>query len=285
MDNTLFTEERQRTKKQYEQYFFYLDSREHRAFLRTIATHITGEKILDLGCGTAGLFEELLITRKKSEQLTLIGIEQSEVIAQKARDKSIPHTTIINAPVCSFDFPQESFDSIIMVSILHELVSSHKLPIIAQLFACLWQALKPGGKLIIHDGFRNDTIVANLQIHNYDKRILLDSFREARPDAYFYPYGAGFVSSLTHIFDFVHKCYYLENWEHEVKEYYYPMSLEAYSLMFGALGCTTLTVKMYPETEHVHEIKKDFSITSLLGAPLELADCNCLLVAQKNGKT
>jgi ubiquinone/menaquinone biosynthesis C-methylase UbiE len=251
-----------------------LDGKGHRRFLNEIIIkHIKGQRVLDLGCGTATLFEELISNNRNFS--SLVGVEYSKEIADRARSKNIRNTEIVNSDITQFSFKDGVFDTVVMTSIIHEIVSFYSLEILGTLLRKAYQSLSLGGKMIIYDGFRNDDIVVKLEIKSKSKTELLREYISMRPEVIFHKAG-------TSILDFVHKCYYLDNWEHELKEQYYPLSLESYFLALYSAGFSTIKTHYFPEKENLLQIRKDFSITSFSGTSLGTTHCNCLFIAEKN---
>lgn len=100
------------------------------------------ESALEIGCG-AGAFTRLLATRARR----VVGIDLSPQMIrratqhQSAADSQIEYLT---ADVMSFTLPAESFDCIVSIATLHHLPLDEAL-------LKMKAALKPGGRLIIHD--------------------------------------------------------------------------------------------------------------------------------------
>lgn len=72
------------------------------------------QKILDLGCGTGNLFQELC----RYQNGTFVGLDISEKMLQKAKEKRIPADWIC-ASAENIPFQNDSFDSIVGIYALH----------------------------------------------------------------------------------------------------------------------------------------------------------------------
>src|SRR3990167_2438316 len=262
-------------------YLKYLEGKDHRTFIRlVILPKVTGSHVLDIGCATGVLFEELLRLRTENTyQLT--GIEKISKLARIAQQKELPKTTIVEKNVTTYPYPKTQYDSIIMTSVAHEIISNYSVAIFSTLIKKLYLALKPHGRLILFDGFKNDDLIAVLTIKNPYKQALFEQFMKIRSQYHFFRKGTSITTSVTAAFDFLHKCYYAENWQRELKEVYYPLSHESYATALYAAGFKHIQCKTFPETENIEKIRQEFSLTDLAGNNLLSTHCNCLLVAQK----
>ena len=100
------------------------------------------ESALEIGCG-AGAFTRLLATRARR----VVGIDLSpQMIRLAARQQSAAHSQIeyLTGDFMRLTLPAESFDCIVSIATLHHLPLSEAL-------RKMKAALKPGGRLIIHD--------------------------------------------------------------------------------------------------------------------------------------
>jgi trans-aconitate 2-methyltransferase len=99
----------------------------------------TGEKILDLGCGTGQLTDIIAATGAE-----VVGIDRSPAMIAKAKE-NYPDIQFLVADGANFSFP-EPFDAIFSNAALHWI----KPPEAA--IACIWQALKADGRFIAEFG-------------------------------------------------------------------------------------------------------------------------------------
>ncbi len=259
----------------------YLESEEHRDYLRDrIVSNLQDGSVLDLGSASGTLFEEI---RQSSISATdLVGVELSEQLFQVAVDKRIPNATFVNEDLMQFNFPYETFDNVVMCSTLHEIISFCGIGSMGVLFNRIYSTLKPGGRLVISDGFKNDSTLGYLTINNPIKNILFRDFCKLRPDHEFFRTGNNrYISNLTSIFEFIHKSYYLENWEHEVRENYYPISIDSYLLSLHSSGFQNIDITKYPEVDNLRDIYADYQIWGSNNRDLREQTCNLLLTATK----
>ena len=99
----------------------------------------TGERILDLGCGTGHLTYQIA-----QEGAEVMGIDISPAMVEAAR-VNYPGLTFEVADGADFHFEQ-SFDAVFSNAAIHWI----KEPVRA--IACIWRALKPGGRLVAELG-------------------------------------------------------------------------------------------------------------------------------------
>lgn len=78
---------------------------------------IPGDKILDLGCGNGRFFESL-----KDRDIDYIGVDFSEKLIEIAR-KKYPGTKFQTADALDLSFPNNYFDKIYSVAVLHHIPS------------------------------------------------------------------------------------------------------------------------------------------------------------------
>jgi trans-aconitate methyltransferase len=92
-----------------------------------------GDRILDLGCGTGHLSAQIA-----ASGAAVVGIDHSpDMIAQA--QATYPDLTFIEADAANFTFEQP-FDAVFSNAALHWI------PTPERVIACVWQALKPGGR-------------------------------------------------------------------------------------------------------------------------------------------
>ncbi len=111
------------------------DNREHWLRLLDISP---GARLLDAGGGTGRVSEML-----GCPSCTIIVADASRGMLREAAGK--PGLIPVQAEAETLPFPPASFDRILMVDALHHVADQ------ARTVAQLWQALKPGGRLLIEE--------------------------------------------------------------------------------------------------------------------------------------
>ncbi|MSP12055.1 MAG: methyltransferase domain-containing protein [Chloroflexi bacterium] len=98
-----------------------------------------GERILDLGCGTGHLTQQ--IAQSGAE---VVGLDAAPGMIEQAR-KNYPDLQFVLGDGADFQFPQ-SFDAVFSNAALHWIKKS------AQVVACVAAALEPGGRFVAEFG-------------------------------------------------------------------------------------------------------------------------------------
>jgi trans-aconitate methyltransferase len=103
----------------------------------------SGEKILDLGCGTGELTARLAASGAK-----VTGLDSSAGMIESAR-RNFPEAEFIVADAAAFTLP-EQFDAVFSNAALHWMQAS------GQVAARMYQHLKPGGRLVLEMGAKGN---------------------------------------------------------------------------------------------------------------------------------
>lgn len=115
----------------------------------------SGERILDLGCGTGHLTTQIAASGAE-----VIGLDRAPTMIAQAR-KNYPHLSFVIADGASFSFA-EPFDAVFSNAALHWMRPP------TQVVACIRRALKSGGRLVAEFGGKG-----NIQtIRNGVQRVL-----------------------------------------------------------------------------------------------------------------
>lgn len=110
-----------------------------------------GMKVLDVGCGTGSLLKELSQSRR---ELNLYGIDLSPEMINGARVKlkDVEHVELYERSAADLLFQSNYFDYVVCMNSLHH----HPNP--KQSLAEMTRVLKPGGVMILMDGFVDSTV-------------------------------------------------------------------------------------------------------------------------------
>lgn len=124
------------------------------------------EKILDIGCGTGPLEKRLL---EKAPQLTIVGIDISADMLERAQKKlaPFPNISLKEGDFLKMDLPDNHFDIVFSLSNFHYF--RNPLPLLKK----IGQSLKPGGLFILID-WNRDSFQGKL--YNYYMRSLDSAF-------------------------------------------------------------------------------------------------------------
>jgi len=101
---------------------------------------IPGERVLDLGCGNGRYFEFL-----KKGNIDYFGVDSSEKLIEIAKKRN-PKARFQTADALSLPFPENYFDKVYSVAVLHQIPSNE---FRLQFLKEVKRILKPGGLLIL----------------------------------------------------------------------------------------------------------------------------------------
>jgi len=93
--------------------------------------------VLEVGCGTGNYLEKL-----KDKVSFLIGLDGSQKMLVRAKSKS-PHIKLIRANAEYLPFPDQSFDAIYCIQVLHHISDRHKFT------SEIFRTLKQGGRFVL----------------------------------------------------------------------------------------------------------------------------------------
>ena len=122
----------------------------HNFLLRQIS--FPCNNILDIGCGT-GEFTRLLA--KQAENVVAIDLSPNTIKIARQRSREYTNINFQVADIMQWEFPKEHFDAIVSIATLHHLP-------VEQLLPKLQAALVPGGKLVILDLLKYESIQDSL---------------------------------------------------------------------------------------------------------------------------
>jgi cyclopropane fatty-acyl-phospholipid synthase-like methyltransferase len=117
-------------------------SRNRRRFADTYVRAVSGDRVLDLGCGPADILAYL-------PDVEYIGIDTNSAYVENAKVRWGDRGTFISAPVAEGARQQQSsFDIVLAIGVLHHLTDDEA----TELFRVACDALRPDGRLVTLDG-------------------------------------------------------------------------------------------------------------------------------------
>ena len=112
-----------------------------------------GDRILDLGCGTGQLTQEIA-----AQGAIAIGIDKAPTMISQARN-NYPNLQFEVADATNFHF-EEPFDAVFSNATLHWIKEPERV------ISCIWQALKPGGRFVAEFGGKGNIKAIVTAIHH-----------------------------------------------------------------------------------------------------------------------
>lgn len=111
------------------------------------------ERVLDLGCGTGQLTQEIA-----KQGAIAIGIDKAPTMIEQAR-KNYPDLHFEVAEATNFHF-EEPFDAVFSNATLHWIKEPERV------ISCIWKALKPGGRFVAEFGGKGNIKAITTAINN-----------------------------------------------------------------------------------------------------------------------
>lgn len=105
------------------------------------------QRLLDAGCGTGSFLHEI-----SGRFGTAKGLDASTGMLEQARAKlaDFSNVTLSQGQLPDLDFPDNSFDAIMINQVVHHLDASSDFSSLEQFTAEAFRVLEPGGSLVIH---------------------------------------------------------------------------------------------------------------------------------------
>jgi SAM-dependent methyltransferase len=196
--------------------------------------------IVDMGSGTL-IAEQMLSELYSGDKeflgkIQVVGLDLSKEMINTAnvRKKQCSGMSIdlIKSDITTSCITDESVDTVILFSTLHEIYSDYGLEKFLEVLRHAYGVLKPGGKLIIRDGVKpkDKTVYARFgnreverKFYAFAKNFQPHSERHIRAEGGykfdFKKYWNGMIElNLPDLFEFLVKYFYKENWSIEIKE-------------------------------------------------------------------
>ncbi len=158
--------------------------------------------VLDAGCGVGGTSVYLA---SKHPLVTFTGISltsyEIELAKEYAAQRKVPENTrFLVSDFCKTSFPDESFDGVIALESMNYAVDTKKF------IEEMYRVLKPGGRLVVFDGFRRQKHLSPLMMKAYnhwlsgraiDDLVLVDDCTKVMANKNFKEIHAHDISSFT----------------------------------------------------------------------------------------
>lgn len=256
-----------------------------------ILEYVVGSEILEIGFGGGELLDIL-----HDKSLTVYGIDASEVSVDKVSDKSYAdNIRVAYANEISQHWENESFDTIMLSSVLHEVFSygnrlergKHSISSLSDTFSECFKALKPGGRIVIRDG---------VKAQNWDDKVQLVMLNNDIQGVYDYldlqPFKE--LVSLTQTdndtflgnMESVEAFAYTYTWgkgslERESQELFGVLTSEEYAYLLESHGFKMLYQTEYVQQGYIKHLSPQLRFQDQEGNELPFPSTNAIWVAEK----
>lgn len=245
--------------------------------------------ILEIGCG-AGTVLELL--SKNFPRSVIAGLDNSEQMLSVAKERkySSPDVTVSYGDALVKQFEDESLDTIIMSSVLHEVYSynNYQRDALEKALSNACEMLVPGGRLIIRDGIMPNPDIYYLKFKNDETRAAFKKFADdfvPRKISYSFASDSGFPKlGSADAYEFLSKYFYTENWAVEVKEQFGILRLSDYCGVLEKNGMQIVDAYSYLIDFLKCKYEKDVSLLEKkdgIYIPAEYPDSTAIVIGEK----
>jgi len=186
-----------------------------------ILPYIKPGKIAEMGCGNGAVLELIANTFSDSK---VIGVDVSDTMLKMSseRDYKNKNVTLVQDDIKKKLFPDNSLDSIVYCSVLHEVYSysGYSEEALKETLKNAYDMLSPGGRIIIRDGVKPEDGYLFMKFKNEKTEERFKRFAEEfGPHKIAYEKtGQGYLLESKDAMEFLSKYIYEKNWAIEVKE-------------------------------------------------------------------
>jgi SAM-dependent methyltransferase len=253
-----------------------------------ILEFVTGNRVLELGCGSGAVLELL---QNHDPNIELVGIDLSAKLLGTAAEHLGNRVRFYRQDIfelCKFPkkLSESKFSSVILCSALHEFATyalehpelffeagvSPMLVAAKQIFGLAKSMLEPNGTLIVRDGVKLEAQVLQIRFKNPELQETFwrfsDDFRPFKLE--FAVQGNLYTMQASHFYEFATKYFYQTNWDIEVGEIFGWASGTDLEKLLLETGFTPLTRQDYTIDFLEDKWRGAFEITDLNEMPITL---------------
>jgi len=247
--------------------------------------------IAEIGCGSGAVLE---ILSKNFPKSRITGIDVSEKMLKISRERKYSNNNIEvrlgNALEKNFD--NESLDTIIFCSVLHEIFSynNYKKETVEKAITNAYDMLKPEGRIIIRDGVKPEGSIVYLKVKNLEVEKKFYRFSEE-----FGPHKVRYRKKHTKnseliavkkvdAMEFLSKYFYDENWNLEVREQFGVHTKKEYENLIEHCGFKIVYSESYLidflKNKYLNDVNI-FEKKNGIYVPTNYPDSTLILAAEK----
>jgi len=119
---------------------------ERKRYLNNLFRFVKKGKIIELGCGSGFVLQELA---KRFKDSLIVGVDKDSKRLLEAAKLGLRNVLLINSDILKLNLLENQFDTALLIRVLHEIYSFNKMKGIKNLFLLVEKILKKNGILII----------------------------------------------------------------------------------------------------------------------------------------
>jgi 2-polyprenyl-3-methyl-5-hydroxy-6-metoxy-1,4-benzoquinol methylase len=216
--------------------------------------------VLDVGCADGTVTKAMALERPEME---FLGVDLSYSSIHNALRSELPvNVDFKRGYLRDLLMEPDRYEAVTFISVLHEFYSyGQGISSVVKALADAHELLKPGGVIIIRDMIFHD--YAHKMLLGGDKMYhrIMDTPKGqtlySKAQEFKGRYGLESFADINH---FLLKILYEDNWEHEMKENYTPVTFEQYQDIFRLLGMKLEFWDSYLLNYLAHEWSKRFGL-------------------------
>jgi SAM-dependent methyltransferase len=136
---------------------------ERKIWLKSLTKFVKPGKIAEFGCGSGFVLEELAVDFPES---IIIGVDINRERLKTVVEKGFGNVITLQADITKETFSDNTFDTAIIVAVLHEVYSKSGKGKVEELFQVVNKALKENGVLIVQDFLKPSSREVEIRIKN-----------------------------------------------------------------------------------------------------------------------
>jgi ubiquinone/menaquinone biosynthesis C-methylase UbiE len=235
------------------------ESREER--LLSLLKHSLPGKIIEFGCGGGDILQ---ILSKNFPESLIVGIDINREKINKVNKRNLKNVIVFQSDVGSDIFPKNSFNTSILIGVLHEIYSYQGREQITNAIKNAYNVLKKNGRLLIGDFLKPkskqvDLIFKNDKACNKFSRFANEY--EVRKINY-KKMGNKIILDIVDAVEFLSKYFSPteEDWKEEMKEAHFSLTMDDFRNKLEKAGFELIWIKELPWHEwKLKEFRKDLT--------------------------
>ncbi|MEO0112019.1 MAG: methyltransferase domain-containing protein [candidate division WOR-3 bacterium] len=232
---------------------------ERKRYLNNLFRFVKKGKIIELGCGSGFVLQELA---KRFKDSLIVGVDKDSKRLLEAAKLGLRNVLLINSDILKLNLLENQFDTVLLIAVFHEIYSFNKNKGLEKLFLIVNKILKKKGVFLIEDYVIPEKTIVELELKNanaYNKFSLFIDEYEKRKIRY-QKVNDLIRLNLKDALEFLTKYFSIgtNRWDFEKKEIHYFLDFNAYQKLINKFGFKIKYHKIWQrDFRDIEEIKKD----------------------------